>query len=212
MIVSSWKTILFIIIFPFCSISSSNNPTSSTSFTTQPISSTINLNTPNSNSPQASNPNNQQQQRQQQPTSTRFVNRVERKTDGLDNGNLNTAEIQQYIRSSIGGEHFDETQEVFDAAVLALSKVDLIDVSKSDGGDGIITTKELRSYWKTLKKNCKVDIFMQLLSFFYWTRNCNNTMLIGIFLNHEYHIKSQSRKCYFQPIIFQKGRKMVDSK
>ena len=56
--------------------------------------------------------------------SARFLHRVERETDGLNDGQLEAAELQQYILSAVGGENFDSTQEAEDAASKALSNID----------------------------------------------------------------------------------------
>ena len=86
-------------------------------------------------------------------TSSRFINRIERNTDGKDDGRLNTAEIEQYIRSVVGGEHFDSATEVQEATTNALSNIDKVDQLLPDdvNKERTITTAELRTYWKSLK-------------------------------------------------------------
>ena len=86
----------------------------------------------------------------QQTKYERFLHRVERQTDGTDDGRLSTAEIEQYIRSVVGGEHFDSTSEVQDATTSALLNIDT-DATTSTLPNQGITTAELRSYWTSLK-------------------------------------------------------------
>eukprot|EP00946_MAST-07B_sp_MAST-7B-sp1_P002146 g2146.t1 len=106
--------------------------------------------------------------------SSRFLERVERATDGADDGQLGSDEIEQYIKLAVGGEHFDDDIEVENGALNALNNIDTTQRTRtlaategtskqsstfsavssslpSSASDGYISLSELRQYWASLK-------------------------------------------------------------
>ena len=106
---------------------------------------------------------NSRQNRDSTASSSRFLERVERATDGVDDGRLGSDEIEQYIKLAVGGEHFDDDVEVENGALKALDSMDnhaplsqsmendLSRTMLSPVSDGFISKGELYQYWSSLQ-------------------------------------------------------------